>query len=313
MVGGIFFLEGKQSEARQTRSYEYAETAKDNAIIRCQEKLPFAVADCIYDEIKSSQQQAQGEQDLDAQQWMARWAMILTFITAATTLISWIALRYLRNTFRQTAKGALAAAQATEAMVQANKIANEQVQPYLMIRSVHFRVLKNIRTYPYAVQYYVEIENSGQSPARDVFLQIDCLSTIDSTAIALVTDDAALNRTHGYCDIGGGGIAPIKAVCGDHIESEEAVAALTQGQLRLILSLKLSYWGSDDEKRSVEKNYISDLVPTDEGATVQAWSFMNSARDAKGMLPFLLKQKMYIGTRSDELPPWPETDEGQEG
>lgn len=132
---GLGYLEGKQSDGRESRTYEYEQAAKRNAEIACNNLEAGAIADCIYNEISSAREQSESEQDLDAQQWMARWAMLLTIITAFTTLISWIALRYLRDTFQQTAKGAKAAADASARMEEANaltrKLVEADLQPYL--------------------------------------------------------------------------------------------------------------------------------------------------------------------------------------
>lgn len=133
IVGFLAYVEGYQGEARQNRTYEYEQAAKRNAIVACADPEPAAVADCVYDEIDSAHEKSESGQDLDAQQWMARWAAVLTIITAMTTLISWIALRYLRVTFQQTAKGAEAAAMATGAMIRQNEIAEAAQRPWIEI------------------------------------------------------------------------------------------------------------------------------------------------------------------------------------
>jgi hypothetical protein len=135
LVGFLAFQEGYRSEARQNRSYEYAEAAKANAIIQCKDLSTSAVADCVYDEMQSAQDQALGQQDLDAQQWMAKWAAFLTLITAVTTIISWVALRYLRDTFSKTAEMAREARDATKAMVAANEIAIQAQRPWLQVEA----------------------------------------------------------------------------------------------------------------------------------------------------------------------------------
>ncbi len=133
LVGFFAFHEGNRSEASQNRSYEYAQAAKANAIIRCRNESTAAIAGCVYDEMQSAQDQALSQQDLHAQQWMARWAALLTVITAVTTIISWIALRYLRDTFRKTAEMANEARDATKAMVAANDIAVQAQRPWLQV------------------------------------------------------------------------------------------------------------------------------------------------------------------------------------
>lgn len=169
---GLGYLEGYQGEARQNSADEYAQAAKRNALVACSDGEPAAIADCVYDEVSSAREQSQGEQDLDAQQWMARWAMVLTFITALTTLISWIALRYLRDTFQQTAKGANAAADATKAMIDANDISlsiAKSDRAWLVPTEVitHFYANSRIDGKPVSdgIGFAVKFSNGGRSPA----------------------------------------------------------------------------------------------------------------------------------------------------
>ena len=161
---GLGYLEGYQAERYQNSPRDYAEEAKRNAIFACQHREPSAVADCVYSEIESAQEASQAQQDLNAQQWMARWAALLTIITLGTTLISWIALGYLRDTFTQTAKGAGAAADATAEMVEANNIAretaNRQLRAYLSIETLAIASDRDA--------FVWSLKNFGQTPAHNV-------------------------------------------------------------------------------------------------------------------------------------------------
>lgn len=164
LVGFFAYLEGYQSEREQNSTYEYQQTAKRNAQIACREMEPAAIADCVYDEIASAREQSEAQQDLNAQQWMARWAGILVIISLATTLISWFALRYLRDTFVETRKAVEETAKATEAMREANQImaisSEAQLRPYLTITDVKFESV-----YDNTVYGRVEISNHGVTPA----------------------------------------------------------------------------------------------------------------------------------------------------
>lgn len=182
IVGFLAYSEGYRREAGQNRTYEYEQAAKNNAIIACRNLEPAAIADCVYDEVGSAREKSQGEQDLDAQQSMARWAAVLTIISALTTLISWVALKYLRDTFgktaemaEQTEKMALASIEATNAMVRQNELAEEAQRPWLKIDEVRIEHLE-FEEYPdrvdikdiFSAAIEVEVRNLGKAVANEV-------------------------------------------------------------------------------------------------------------------------------------------------
>lgn len=162
---------GHNTGTQEASASEYQQSAKRNAQIACRDLETAAIADCIYDEISSARQQEQGEQDLAAQQWMAWWAGFLTVITAATTLISWIALRYLRDTFVKTAEMAEGANEATKAMLDANEIAREigqaQVRAYIKCSKVTCKPMGQNHTDD-LFSVVIETKNLGQSPALNM-------------------------------------------------------------------------------------------------------------------------------------------------
>lgn len=133
LVGFFTYQSGHNAGTKQASAAEYEQAAKRNARIACRDLEPDAIADCVHDEIGSAIKQSESEQNLNAQQWMVWWAGVLTVITAITTIISWVALRYLRETFRETAKMAGKTEQATDAMVKANDIALQAQRPWLQI------------------------------------------------------------------------------------------------------------------------------------------------------------------------------------
>ncbi len=166
IVGFLAYSEGYKSERYENSSYEYAQAAKDNAIIACSDRPSSAVADCVYDQINSSQETSNSEQDLQAQQWMARWAFVLVLITLGTTLISWLALRYLRDTFRETAKAVKATKKATKAMIDANEIAERANRPWITME-VEVSKVEVINNHLF-IDYRLISKNIGKSCAYDV-------------------------------------------------------------------------------------------------------------------------------------------------
>jgi hypothetical protein len=214
IVGGLAYIEGYQGEARQNRAHEYQEAAKRNALIACANGEPAAVADCVYNEINSARDQAESQQDLDAQQWMARWAGILTILTGATTVISWFALRYLRDTFRQTATAADAATGATKAMIEANRIAANAQRPWLTInlepydgvswseRGMVYDILITIKNVGHSAAIGVKVENQatpldGGAAASQFFDDCNLKAQHDSTGDILAPGEIREVRTNG--------------------------------------------------------------------------------------------------------------------
>lgn len=131
---GCGYLEGHQAERYKNSSRDYGQDAERKAVLACRDGSPTAVASCIYREIDSSQIAAQTKQNLSAQLWMVRWSGLLTLTTLCTLFVSWVALRYLKNTFAETAKGvkaaadgASSAADATNEMIKQNKIAGDNL------------------------------------------------------------------------------------------------------------------------------------------------------------------------------------------
>lgn len=168
VVGLVFgYLEGHQAERHQNSTYEYGQTAKQNAVVTCADGEASAIADCIYNEIDSAHEESNAEQDLNAQQWMARWAGLLTFFTLATTFISWTALQYLRDTFLQTAKGAQAAADATDAMLRQNKLTEAASRAWIVIEP-RITSLKVTEKGIGEVGSAFDFINRGNGLARDV-------------------------------------------------------------------------------------------------------------------------------------------------
>ena len=168
IVGFFAFLEGHQSERDHNSTYEYSQAAKRNASIACRDREPAAIADCIYNEISSATEKSESKQDLNAQKWMARWAGVLVIITMLTTIISWYALRYLRDTFVETRKAVEETSKATKAMRKANKIALEsserQLRAYVVVSAIKFT---SIETNGHATGWHIDViwKNTGATPA----------------------------------------------------------------------------------------------------------------------------------------------------
>lgn len=181
---GFGYLEGSQGKLPGI-TYEDVDHIKKNDVVNaCETQEKTKLSDCIYEKIRSSNEAQLATKDLQAQQWMVRWAAILTLITFGTTLISWVALRYLRDTFRETSRGARATAEATIAMKEANRINAEivatELRPFLFVDKVSLiQEEDDTRTFEedgrkrkvhgaFFGQVEVLMRNAGKIPARNI-------------------------------------------------------------------------------------------------------------------------------------------------
>lgn len=152
VVGFLAFSVGRKAGEGERIVVEYDEAAKREAVLACSAKPPALMSECLLDKVAAGREQARGEQDLSAQKQMAFWAALMTLITLGTTLISWRALQYLRDTFKETARTA-------EEARNANEIARSQIRAHLVCEGGSFRIGPT-----YAV-YKLFIKNIGITPA----------------------------------------------------------------------------------------------------------------------------------------------------
>lgn len=189
IVGTIAFSQGVEAERRNDAPTAYAEAAKDDALRSCVEGEAAAVFDCIYEKVEASQEQAQAEQDLDAQQGMKLWAAIMAALTFGTLVLTGVALWFIKGTLDATADMVGEAKEltqetikATNAMVEANGIAREAA--FNQARAHLFPINVTIKDVGLGKRPVIENQfgNQGVSFAENVTA---------STSFALFPDDVA--------------------------------------------------------------------------------------------------------------------------
>jgi len=113
-------------------------------------------------EVKDNREQ----QDLQAQQDMAFWAMLMVFAAVATVIITAIGVWLVRQTLKATLLAVEDTGKATEAMLESNKIAREtgrkQVRAYIGIESITLDDGEDFNI----PRFIIEIKNNGVSPAN---------------------------------------------------------------------------------------------------------------------------------------------------
>jgi hypothetical protein len=268
IVGILAYTEGHRDERRNHGALQYAQQAKRNAIEACYDREPRLVADCVYDEIQSAAEKSESRQDLEAQQWMARWAAILTVITLVTTLISWLALRYLRDTFRQTAVGAKAASEATEEMRKSNEFARQLARPWVTIecRITRCRIFDGKALIDGEVIY----RNIGQTPAHGISMFHQVFSHNEQFPDKLLE---FFRRTQNMGDWGGDSLLP-NEVFVRYIREDHPIADAEEIDDHGIRGIQILIGAT--------ANYKSRHVPHSWGGLQTARCFFVMSRNSRG-------------------------------
>ncbi len=102
IVGAVFYSEGAKTERYRQQPYAYAVSAKQNAKNTCVGVNPAAVFECVFDEVERSREDARAEQDIDAQQAMAVWALTMVIVSAVTTIVTGIGVWFVKRTLDAT-------------------------------------------------------------------------------------------------------------------------------------------------------------------------------------------------------------------
>lgn len=197
VVGAIAYSNGRESERRYQSPHHHAEAAKASAKRSCVGVNPVAVFECVYEKIEASEETARAEQDLDAQQRMAFWALAMTLVSAAMAVISGVALYFLRGTLDETRKAVGETANATRQMRKANQIAEDtarrQQRAYIAVRPLGVEQIYSNRKFI----GMVSVENVGQTPAKnvDIYVNMFCSSSKTETHFPVKTNDTGSTLT----------------------------------------------------------------------------------------------------------------------
>lgn len=122
---GVGVLNGGQSERRHSQPHQHAERAQAYAKRACVGRNPSATTECVYQAIEASQETARAEQDLDAQQSMALWALMMMLVSAVTLIVTSVGVWFVKRTLDATFQAVEDTGKATKAMQEANDIARQ--------------------------------------------------------------------------------------------------------------------------------------------------------------------------------------------
>lgn len=153
---GALNNEANQSERADTQSQQQSAKALEG---RPPAALPFVVSQqAAIADPSAQRKERREEQDLEAQQDMARWALIMIFITGAGVTVTAAGVIYVKQTLKAT-RDAVSAANRTAD--EARRIGEAQVRAYMCASYANLQVLADK-----SVSLTIIVRNSGQSPAR---------------------------------------------------------------------------------------------------------------------------------------------------
>lgn len=178
LVGLIAFSQGRDSERRHKSPYEHTESAKSYARRTCVGLDRAAAFECISDAVEASNEVARAEQDLDAQQWMAFWAMLALGVSAITALVTGIGVWYVKQTLDATLVAVKETGDATKAMNRQIDLAEEahalENRAWLFFDSWNVIPTRDGPVgEPVALTVETKWRNSGQTPAFNVRIDLE--------------------------------------------------------------------------------------------------------------------------------------------
>jgi len=169
-VLGSLYGKSKWEEYAADRYAAAAERQKDieARISVCREPIGFITSLlCAYEASDASQGDYTAQNDLKAQQDMSIWAFGMFVTSFATLLVTAFGVFFVWLTLKKADETNRAAITASEAGIMANEIMRQEQRPWLK-----FTVERREGSTPLDPSFIFWIENRGESPARDVLLNV---------------------------------------------------------------------------------------------------------------------------------------------
>ena len=153
LIGAAFaiYYIGQASGINAGRNQSYAtseqEKARERVAVNCVDLQSSDFAQCAVEHTEAAYREGAAQQDLYAQQDMAKWALAMVLVAGFTAGITLWALIYIRGTLNETRRMAREATQGTRAMVKANEISNRiaeaELRPYLFVDRLTLTEIEN--------------------------------------------------------------------------------------------------------------------------------------------------------------------------
>ena len=244
IVGYMAYVSGRETERRDQTPAAYSDTAKNKAQQDCVKLEDDAAFECIYEKVTASQEQARGEQDLDAQQRSANGTAITAFVALIGLAVSVVGIGLVYTTFKETRKANIIAREGME----------RQLRAYLTSSDFKTRGMigPNNRFVEMVIQAIVH--NSGQTPAllqfgiMDVRI-VEARSEIPNHKVPIGITPP-LNST-----IGGG----LYGTAGSQVFAREVIEKAFEGEIKIILYVGIGY--QDVFGKCHETRYVVQARP----------------------------------------------------
>lgn len=167
LVGGLTYLQGRETERRGSAPKSHQEAAKVQAKSICIGREPGSLFECVYGLIEASAQAAHDEQDLSAQQRAASSALVAAIISFLTLVVTGVGVWFVKGTLEATLKAVEDTRAATLEMQRANSIAREmgeaQTRCYIDLGEMTVGVNEDGQA-----TIVAKVKNTGNTPARNL-------------------------------------------------------------------------------------------------------------------------------------------------
>lgn len=174
--------------AYQRNAAEDRHEAAEKAAQACKDRDVTALAACVANQLEAHASKQSTNQDLQAQQDMAFWAMWMFIASGGTILVTGVGVYLVWQTLEATREAVAAANRTAD---EAKRIGEAQVRAYLAFKSATIRIQKYTpdRFDIFLPAVELTIENVGNSTARDIFGYI---------SVAYLYPEV---RTKAFCDL----------------------------------------------------------------------------------------------------------------
>lgn len=168
IIGGLLVLavqsrqqDGAQDAHDSQGADRYTERAEQRISIECPELVGAARSECTSRIMAAAEDARRSQQDLEAQQAMARWSLWMTIAAFVSVWVAGLGIYYIRQTLDQTIK----ANQAAQAGVVTMR--NEQ-RPWVLLGQIRAIYHNDHAVHGECVRFDILFQNFGASPAVSV-------------------------------------------------------------------------------------------------------------------------------------------------
>lgn len=224
--------------------YEASDASRKIAEI-CASETGLAAVECVIEQTKGQQERANDTRDLNAQEWMAHWALWMFVVTSVMAFITAIGVWFVWRTLLATQQMAR----------ETREIGEAQVCAYLTFGGVSVTLIPGKRKL-HKLTFSVAVKNSGHSPAKQVVIEIHPFE-----GMTLAQPEMRVEAHH-------------TMILNDISPGEQIIAGttitVTEDRMRWRV------FGENDERFWVEASLTATLIdvfgnPDDEAATFIGW------------------------------------------